>query len=148
MCLNFTMVNAAGRTQKADTVLYNTSHKKDKNYLKPNLRVSLPAMKPYVISSGKASNLQADDKLLSNVQVYPNPVTDQINIKYTISRNANVNIKIMDILGNPVATIFSQRVDPGEQKFTHNLTNKLQTGFYFIRVVVGPESIIKRISIL
>jgi hypothetical protein len=55
----------------------------------------------------------------------------------------------MDVLGNNVATLLSERVESGEQKFVRFLSsNKLTSGFYFLRVTVGTESIIKRITIL
>ena len=82
------------------------------------------------------------------MQVYPNPVTDQVNLKYEISRNANVTIKILDVLGNDIITIFNQRVDAGEKLAYYNLNGKLSRGFYFIRIVAGTESVIKRISVL
>jgi len=128
-------------------------NKNDKSYLKNGIKVALPPLKPNVTIYGtnpnKISFTKFDaDKLLSNVQVYPNPITDQINLRYNVTKNSSVTIKIMDILGNEVITLFSQRVDPGEQKFTFNLNNKLTSGFYFVRLMVGNESVIKRISIL
>ncbi|WP_462264722.1 T9SS type A sorting domain-containing protein [Mucilaginibacter sp.] len=111
------------------------------------IKATLPPFKPAAVIIKPAPKTE-DDRLLSNVQVYPTPVTDQINLKYTVSRNTNVTIRIMDVLGNNVATLFSQRVEPGDQKFTYYLNNKLTSGFYFVRVVVGTESVIKRISIL
>lgn len=148
MCISFSMVKASP-VQKADSIFHlQRLNRKERNYLKTSLRVALPAIKPYSYTPGKAP-AQADDKLLSNVQVFPNPISDQINIKYSLSRNANVSIKIMDVLGNEVVTLFSRRVDPGtDLKYTGNLGNKLQSGFYFVRVVVGTESVIKRISVL
>ncbi len=128
------------------------TNKNDKSYLKNGIRVPLPPMKQNVTIYGSNKPLNfpkfESDKLVSNVQVYPNPITDQINLRYNVSKNSAVTIKIMDILGNEVVTLFSQRVDPGEQKFTFNLNNKLSSGFYFVRLVVGNESVIKRISIL
>jgi hypothetical protein len=85
---------------------------------------------------------------LTNVQVFPNPVTDQINVKYNVARNAFVNVKIMDVLGNDVVTLFSQRVENGDQSISYNINNKLTRGFYFVRIIVGTESINKRISVL
>jgi hypothetical protein len=82
------------------------------------------------------------------VQLYPNPVTDQINLKYTLSRNTNVTIKIMDVLGNDITTMFSSRVDSGDHSINYPINNKLTSGFYFVRVVAGTESVIKRISVL
>jgi hypothetical protein len=112
------------------------------------LTFTLPPIKAGVTSSVHLSVPKPDDKLLSGVEVYPNPITDQINLKYVISRNSNVTIKMVDVLGNNILTLFSQRVDPGERTFTYAISNKLNKGFYFIRVVAGTESVIKRISIL
>jgi hypothetical protein len=69
-------------------------------------------------------------------------------MKYNVSRNSNVTIKMVDVLGNNVMTLFSQRVEPGEQLLNRAVSAKLNRGFYFIRVVAGTESIIKRISVL
>jgi hypothetical protein len=148
MLMSFTMVANPYR-QKSDTTYLHLSklNKKDKNILK-TFHITLPAIKQYTLPAKTVATPSADDKLLSNVQIYPNPVTDQINLKYTISRPSIVNIKIMDLLGNEVITLLSQRVDHGEQQFRYTLTNKLNSGFYFVRIVVGTESVIRRISIL
>jgi len=65
-----------------------------------------------------------------------------------LSRYSNVTIKIMDVLGNEIVTPFSQRLDPGEKSFSYPIGGKLGRGFYFVRIVAGTESVIKRISVL
>ncbi|GAB2975668.1 hypothetical protein GCM10027049_07870 [Mucilaginibacter puniceus] len=89
-----------------------------------------------------------DDKLIHNVQVYPTQIVDQITLKYSISRNSNVSVKMTDILGNEVATLCSGRFEPGAQSCNYYLNNKISKGFYFIRVAAGTELVIRRISIL
>jgi len=133
-----------------DTIyLHSKKVKAKQSYLKNGLPFSLPPVKPGVTSYVKFTvNQSPDDKLLSDVEVYPNPATDMINLKYSVSRNTNVSIKVMDVLGNDIAVIFQQRVDLGEQKFTYSINNKLSRGFYFVKIVAGTESVIKRISIL
>jgi hypothetical protein len=128
-----------------DSISYSPFKKKLK---KSALNFTLPPIKPGVISNTKLSVPRADDKLLSSVEVYPNPITDQINLKYMLSRNSNVTIKMVDVLGNDVMVLFSQRVETGEQVLNRPVSAKLNRGFYFIRVVAGTESVIKRISIL
>jgi hypothetical protein len=54
----------------------------------------------------------------------------------------------MDVLGNDVITLLSQRIASGEQSFNYPINNKLSRGFYFVRVVAGTETVIKRISVL
>ena len=135
---------------KGDTTYLHVSKAKagKPSYLKSGLHLVLPPLKPAVTSSVKVSVSRPDDKLLNDVQLYPNPVTDQINLKYTISRNTNVTIKIMDVLGNDITTMFSSRVDSGDHNIAYPINNKLTRGFYFVRVVAGTESVIKRISVL
>ncbi len=120
------------------------------------LNISIPSISlPFIKSSNNtppakvnSTIARQDGKLIQSVQVYPTQITDQITLKYSISRNSNVSIKMTDILGNEVATLCSQRVEPGAQSCNYYLTNKISKGFYFIRVVAGTESVIKRISIL
>src|ERR1700677_2729499 len=121
--LSCAFTNGAAYSQTDTTFLLKP--KQSKNSFKNSLHLVLPPVKPAIISTQKVSVYKPDDKLLNNVQVYPNPVTDQINVKYELSRYSNVTIKILDVLGNEVATPFSQRVEPGEQNFPYVLNGKL-----------------------
>ena|SRR5579862_9223695 len=145
--INFAF-SAINTPQKPDTSQKIKLTSTKTSYLHSSLHLVLPPLKPASTSSQKVSVARPDDKLLTEVQVYPNPITDQINIKYTLSRSALVTIKVMDVLGNELITLVSQRLSSGEQIYTYSINNKLQRGFYFIRVVAGTESVIKRISVL
>ena len=148
ICIN---IASAFQANRSDTTLHFPKTKlttTKSSYSKTGLHLVLPPLKPAATSTARINVIRTDDKLLTDLQVYPNPITDQINIKYVLSRNALVTIKIMDVLGNDVMTLVSQRIGQGEQSFTYPITNKLSRGFYFIRVVAGTESVIKRISVL
>ncbi|HWZ36071.1 MAG TPA: T9SS type A sorting domain-containing protein [Mucilaginibacter sp.] len=148
MAIFMNYASATPIKQKAsDTISYYLLKKKQKKSLLPGMNLSIPPIKPNTTST--AHVVPATEKLLSNVEVYPNPViTDQINLKYMISRNSNVTIKMVDVLGNEVMTLFSQRVEPGEQMLNRSISSKINRGFYFIRVIAGTESVIKRITLL
>ncbi|MDB5024629.1 MAG: type sorting protein [Mucilaginibacter sp.] len=148
--INFAFADRT-KTKRTDTTNLHLQKNKlisSKPYTRNSLHLALPPLKPAATSNTKINVIRTDDKLLTDVQVYPNPITDQINVKYILSRNAIVTVKIMDVLGNDVVTLLSQRIGSGEQSFTYPINNKLSRGFYFIRVVAGTESIIKRISVL
>ncbi|WP_411274073.1 T9SS type A sorting domain-containing protein [Daejeonella sp.] len=89
-----------------------------------------------------------NDKVLNNVKVYPNPVSDQLNLSYSINKDSNVTIKIMDVLGNEVTTLLTERLSAGDQANSFDIASRLTSGFYFIRVSVAGEIITKRISVL
>jgi len=141
--------SAYGRASKPDTTYLHLKKAKAKSsYMRNGLPFALPPIKPGVTSYVKFNVVKQDDKLLYDVEISPNPVIDQLNLRYMLSRNSNVSIKIMDVLGNDILTVFQQRVDLGEQKFSYSLNNKISRGFYFVRIVAGTESVIKRISVL
>ena len=113
---------------------------------KPSYIKTIPAGNS-TSQSAKSSN-SADLKILSNVKVYPNPVADHLNLSYFVNKDSNVTIKIMDVLGNEITTLLSQRLPAGEQLNSFTISPTFNSGYYFIRLVVGNETIIKRISIL
>ncbi|MNE61048.1 hypothetical protein D3C80_1562310 [compost metagenome] len=95
------------------------------------------------------ANAQEDEKNISDVKVYPNPVNDAFTVSYNLKRDNMVTIKLMDLLGNEISTLVSQQRTPaGTQEITFNVSNTLQKGFYFVRLTVGNESVSKRISVL
>ena len=101
-------------------------------------------------STNKAiSNVNLEPaKPIDNVKIYPNPVAEQLTLSFTLKKESMVTVKILDVLGNEVATLLSRKVGAGDQSNTFILDNKLNSGFYFVRVIAGSDSIIKRISVL
>ena len=89
-----------------------------------------------------------DNKTLSNVKVFPNPVVDQINLAFQLNKDSKVTIKIMDALGNEITTLLSQRLTAGDQSHGFMINSKLNSGYYFIRIMAGSETIVKRIQVL
>ena len=94
------------------------------------------------------NNAVENDKLLSSVKVFPNPVVDQISLSFRLNKQSAVSIKVMDALGNEVMTLLNQELDAGPQSQVFDTSDKLTNGFYFIRVSAGTETVVKRISVL
>jgi hypothetical protein len=88
------------------------------------------------------------DKLLSIVKIYPNPVEDQVNLVVKMDRESNFSVKIMDLLGNEVVTLANERIAAGEQTKTYNIPERLNPGIYFLKIISGSETVVKRISVL
>lgn len=120
--------------------------------VKINIIPFKPSIKtiPAGSSAQTAKNIpaSADAKVLSNVKIYPNPVENNLNLSYFVNKDSNVTIKIMDVLGNEISTLLSQRLPAGEQINSFHIASSLNSGYYFIRLIVGNEIITKRISVL
>lgn len=100
-------------------------------------------------SSIVAKEVVADEneKLINNVKVFYNPVAEQISINFTLGQQNTVVIKVMDALGNEVLNLMNGQLDSGLQSLSFETDGKLSTGFYFVRVSSGTETVVKRISV-
>ena len=99
--------------------------------------------------TSKNTSLSSKEKLLTIVKIYPNPVEDQLNIILSIGKDGTqTTIKIIDLLGNEVVTLANERLNSGEQIKSFIIPSRLNAGIYFLRVVAGSESQVKRISVL
>jgi len=144
--------------QKPDSTINNSRYKK--LFSTPLIKGSVQSYKPRynfgfipyaeaAISSKTISALpNKQDKLLAVLKVYPNPVEDQVNLLVRMDRESNFSVKIMDLLGNEVVTLANERIPAGEQTKTYNIPDRLNPGIYFLKIISGSETVVKRISVL
>lgn len=110
-----------------------------------------------VVSSTGASNavmfrlfpslVSSSSELAEHIQgltVYPNPISDFINLKYTLTQTETISIRLFDIQGRLVATFLENEVQQQgevEQKFL--LPQGTSSGNYLVCITTerGTESI-------
>lgn len=134
----------------------NDTRKEKPAFLKNKLKLGFAPFKPEAIKINKQAHSSLpgpkpqafQEKVLTDVKIYPNPVGEQLNLNYFVSKDVNMTIKVMDFLGNEVTTLLSQRVRSGEQNNSFNVGAKLKSGMYFVRFVAANETVVKRISVL
>jgi len=97
--------------------------------------------------TGNNRDFLTSERVVSSLNVYPNPVVDYLNVSITVSKESDVMIKIYDVLGNELVSLGAQRLVPGDQTISFNVANKLQSGVYFLKVFVGSDSIVKRLIV-
>lgn len=124
----------------------------------PQIKANVPTYKPKynfgyvpyndIVSGNKGLNNVKAEKILTVLKVYPNPVDDQINLILRIDRESNLSVKIMDLLGNEIVTLSNERISAGEQTKSYTIPNRLNSGIYFLKIMSGAETIVKRISVL
>ena len=88
------------------------------------------------IRVGEASNLMITPNPSSQfaLSIYPNPTTDHTQILFNSANNGFVTIKMYDILGAEVLTLFNNSVEEGHNSFNINLEN-IEEGLYFISMI-------------
>jgi hypothetical protein len=80
-------------------------------------------------------------------QNYPNPFNPTTLIKYQLSENSHVNLKIFDVLGREVATLMNEKKSKGNYNVTWDASH-MPSGIYFYRLTTENFSQIKKMLLI
>ena len=69
-------------------------------------------------------------------QNFPNPFNPVTTIKYSIPKTSNILIKVFDVLGNEITTLFNEEKQTGTYELNWNAAN-LPSGVYFYQLKAG-----------
>ena len=83
---------------------------------------------------------------MENIKLFPNPVTNQLNIEIHLNSSKLLNIQMFNFLGNLIHTINTSPVKEGSTTFIVDVNN-LAPGLYFIKFE-NKNSIINTKSIV
>lgn len=75
---------------------------------------------------------------------YPNPFNGSTTISYSISKDANVELNVLDLLGNKIASLESSRKTSGNYSVDWNADN-VSGGMYLLQIKVDNEMSTKKI---
>ncbi|HUI30539.1 MAG TPA: T9SS type A sorting domain-containing protein [Candidatus Acidoferrales bacterium] len=81
------------------------------------------------------------------LQNYPNPFNPTTNIRYSVPQNGYVTLKIYNVLGQEVATLFSGVQHAGDYVATFD-ASRYASGIYFYRLQAGNTSLTKKMVLL
>jgi photosystem II stability/assembly factor-like uncharacterized protein len=84
-----------------------------------------------------------------NLQIncYPNPGIGLTHFNYTLNQNQQVNLKVYDIRGNLVETLFSEIQNSGSHTFQWNAMH-LKPGTYLYQIQAGSQHLTKKLVII
>ena len=148
------LCNSSVFAQRSDSLNYFSRSKKapKPTTIKPNLPSYRPLFDGFTFLPNNnplaSKGATKSEKNLTFIKVSPSTIDDQITVVYKLERESNISIKIMDLLGNEVTTLATERSGSGEQTKTFSIANRLSSGIYFVRIVAGAETSVKRISVL
>ncbi len=80
-------------------------------------------------------------------QNYPNPFNPVTTISYSLSKNAYVRLKIVNLLGQEIATLINDEMCAGDYHITWNAEN-VPSGLYFYQLTAGRFSMMKKMILL
>ncbi len=80
-------------------------------------------------------------------QNYPNPFNPSTTIAFELKTSENVTLNIYNILGQKIATVLNERLNPGSYKATFDAT-KFPTGIYFYTLKAGSFKETRKMTLL
>lgn len=82
----------------------------------------------------------------------PNPMSSEATIRYTLSKSADVTLKVYDVTGSVVKTLVNESVEAGHHSVLWNGTNeagnKVANGVYFYRLTSGDFNQSRKLVVL
>jgi predicted extracellular nuclease len=106
-------------------------------------------------SNSTATAIQNEKSLLTAYtlnQNYPNPFNPSTMISFSIQKESQVKLEVLNLLGQNVATLISGRYSQGSYKTTWN-AGSFSAGVYFCRIIIsnsedGSSSSTKKMLLL
>ncbi|MCX7874526.1 MAG: choice-of-anchor A family protein [Melioribacteraceae bacterium] len=99
-----------------------------------------------------ATNVENDNSLPNEfelMQNYPNPFNPETNIRYKISYDTEVKLKVYDILGREVANLVNEFQKRGTYNYKLSIKNhNLSSGVYFYQLKAGDFVDTKKLMII
>jgi len=80
-------------------------------------------------------------------QNYPNPFNPMTNIKFQMPNSGFVQLKIFNLLGQEVATLVNEKLQPGTYKVDWDATN-YPSGVYYYKLIAGDYAETKKMVLI
>lgn len=102
-----------------------------------------------IILTPAATSINEIPGIVSELNVYPNPVSDYLSLSFQMHISEIVSIELVDINGRNIEVFKWELMPPGIIKKSIDIKDKnIKPGIYFMKVWVGDKFISKNISIL
>ena len=98
------------------------------------------------IQLGLQTGIDEASNVLFDLNLYPNPTTSAINMKYTLKENAKTNVDIYNLIGEKIKSIALDNATIGANE-TSLSTEGLTNGAYVLKITSGSFSEYKNFTI-
>ena len=88
----------------------------------------------------------AENASVTEVNVYPNPITNTATVNFNMIAENNVSVVLVNALGQSVSNENLGNLSAGEQVYSLD-ASKLDNGLYFLNITVGNNTITKKVAI-
>jgi PKD repeat protein len=89
------------------------------------------------------------DELANSIDfnIYPNPIDENTVIAFNLLEKQDITIKVMDVLGREITTVFDGNLNEGEHHYAIGQNSDLSAGIYFVKVTANGRSFSKKMIV-
>lgn len=115
---------------------------------KTNSTITLNITNCRVENEGSTEGLS----IISNLNVFPNPLSGAATISFSLDQSQNVTLKIFDLTGRLMSTVANETMNSGDHQLQWNASdengNPLNTGIYLLKLETPNRSEAIRLSVI
>lgn len=101
-----------------------------------------------IATGGGATSIEEATAETLELQVFPNPVTDNSVVQFTLPASVNkANVAVYDIAGRFVSNLYSGQLDAGVQTFALNRDRLTAGGVYFVKLDLDGKVLTEKIIV-
>lgn len=104
--------------------------------------------KDVVVTSVKETKNQVAPKVFTLSQNYPNPFNPTTNFNFTLEKSGQTVVKVYNILGAEVATLFNGNAEAGKYYHVTFDASHLASGVYITRIESGSQNLTRKIVLM
>jgi len=100
-----------------------------------------------ILTPNVSSGINANTKEVVNLNVYPNPIAETINLQYVLLKSGNVKASIFDIQGKEVDILIDENQMTGNFNNNFSVSKSVKSGVYFIKLSVDGKIMTQKMII-
>lgn len=85
--------------------------------------------------------------VISRISVYPNPANGLTSISYFLSKTENVSVQLIDMTGNVIKQLLSEKQTSGSHSHFLDLQN-VAPGVYFIKTSIDNQKVSQKLIVI
>lgn len=102
---------------------------------------------PYTATTCEIITVAVDEKenMDYGITIYPNPVSDELNITFNIEKPGNFTLQLYNSLGQEIKFLLSEKVNMGENNIKISVED-MPDGIYFLKLLINENIVTKKFT--
>jgi len=105
----------------------------------------LPFSSTLTLTSPLVSSVKEHAVALTSLNIFPNPTSEDIQIRYFLAESRELTISLFDLQGKQMAELWSGKQESGMNTHSLKVPSYIESGVYFVKLYATDEMLSSRI---